>query len=145
MLTQQGFPPCTRASVARLTAITPRPKGSEGRSYRFPLPSERVGSLSVKGRDERTTSALDSVPPLSIPLASVKGQAKRDAVGQPLTLLTAPNTLPAREQSKTASLCLTASVREAVMGQGTCPLSGSRGRQPLPSESVELATTERYK
>lgn len=30
MLTQQGFPPCTPTSVARLTALTPRPKGSEG-------------------------------------------------------------------------------------------------------------------
>lgn len=58
-----GFPTLHLCKRSTLDRNHPRPKGSEGRSYRFPLPSERVGSLFVKGRDERTTSALDSVPP----------------------------------------------------------------------------------
>lgn len=63
-----------------------------------------------------------------------KGEA-RYAVGQPLTSSQSQTLSLQGNSHQTVSLCLTASVREAVMGQGTSPLWGA-GAKPLALQST---------
>ena len=64
----------------------PRLKGARVGST-HPCRVQRVGSFSVKGQDERSATALDCVPPWSLPVTwlGVKGQyADRLRSGNPL-------------------------------------------------------------
>ena len=123
---------CTRDQS--LDPLSPRPKGSEGWAVPTPCRVQRVGSFSVKGQDERSATALDCVPPWSLPVTwlDVKGQyADRPAVGQPFTSsLSRTLSLQGSSQrllpSAHGNVGLGAKPRKRVKGQGPC--RGLRGQ-----------------
>jgi hypothetical protein len=132
---------CTRDQS--LDPLSPRPKGSEGWAVPTPCRVQRVGSFSVKGQDERSATALDCVPPWSLPVTwlGVKGQyADRLRSGNPLHPL-CPGHSPCRGAVKD---CFPLPM--AMWGSGQSPENGSRdkslvrgqgGRQPLPPEGMK--------
>ena len=123
---------CTRDQS--LDPLSPRPKGSEGWAVPTPCRVQRVGSFSVKGQDERSATALDCVPPWSLPVTwlDVKGQyADRPAVGQPFTSsLSRTLSLQGSSQrllpSAHGNVGLGAKPRKRVKGQVPC--RGLRGQ-----------------
>ena len=127
-----------------LDPLSPRPKGSEGWAVPTPCRVQRVGSFSVKGQDERSATALDCVPPWSLPVTwlGVKGQyADRLRSGNPLHPL-CPGHSPCRGAVKDCfplPMAMWGSGQSPIKKQvkGQVPCRGLRGRQPPPSESVE--------
>ena len=114
---------CTRDQS--LDPLSPRPKGSEGWAVPTPCRVQRVGSFSVKGQDERSATALDCVPPWSLPVTwlGVKGQyADRLRSGNPLHPL-CPGHSPCRGAVKD---CFPLPM--AMWGSGQSPENGSRDK-----------------
>ena len=114
---------CTRDQS--LDPLSPRPKGSEGWAVPTPCRVQRVGSFSVKGQDERSATALDCVPPWSLPVTwlDVKGQyADRLRSGNPLHPL-CPGHSPCRGAVKD---CFPLPM--AMWGSGQSPENGSRDK-----------------
>ena len=124
-----------------LDPLSPRPKGSEGWAVPTPCRVQRVGSFSVKGQDERSATALDCVPPWSLPVTwlGVKGQyADRLRSGNPLHPL-CPGHSPCRGAVKDCfplPMAMWGSGQSPQKaGQGTSPLSGVRADSPHPQRA----------
>ena len=114
---------CTRDQS--LDPLSPRPKGSEGWAVPTPCRVQRVGSFSVKGQDERSATALDCVPPWSLPVTwlDVKGQyADRLRSGNPLHPL-CPGHSPCR-----GAVFDCFPLPMAMWGSGQSPENGSRDK-----------------
>ena len=120
-----GTAPGSAQGTSPLTHYPPRPKGSEGWAVPTPCRVQRVGSFSVKGQDERSATALDCVPPWSLPVTwlDVKGQyADRLRSGNPLHPL-CPGHSPCRGAVKD---CFPLPM--AMWGSGQSPENGSRDK-----------------
>lgn len=156
MLHPVGTAPDTAQGTSPLTQYPPRPKGSRGRSHSFP-PHVSVSAPSPSRVKMNRGKPLPLIAFRLIfcmyknPVKGLSGTADPLWVEDKERPLTGsqPQTLFLQSRTETPFLLLPhgecprrvgVGGKAPLLGQGISPLSGLRGRQPPPSESLKTAT-----